>query len=534
MNTGAVNIHGYVLEAGQVAHWLRAMEFARQGRMDPAIAEIVAILRKQPDFAPGMVQHAYLALAADRYREARASAQQAAFSAVPCPPGFALELIRLLRRFEEHECIADLVARTDWRSHGTPGLLVQAAGELGPIGLYSQANDLLDLAEAAAPGDPQALALRGTILLVSGEMDEARRLLNRALGASKAGGLPHVRWLLTMQPDQACIDAEVAEIEQALQRTTRGTEDEAYLAYALHNLHHAAGRFDEAWRALERGCRVKRALVAYDRDEQKRLFDALHHMKIPASPDPSRNESPRTIFIVGMHRSGTSVLERVLAGHSEVADGGESYVFPAAMREATDHFSSGIIDRTLVARAAGIDLGIAGDRFRKYARWRARGRGWFTEKLPSNFLNTGFILQAMPDACVIHMRRDPIDTCFSNLRTFFSRAAAYSYVQEELAEYYLMYARLMQHWREQFPGRILDVDYGEFVADPEFQARRVMDFCGLQYQAGALDVAKQGGYAATASTASVRRGILKDRGGVWKNYAAHLQPLLDGLQHAGS
>ena len=170
-----------------------------------------------------------------------------------------------------------------------------------------------------------------------------------------------------------------------------------------------------------------------------------------------------------------------------------------------------------------------GEQFLAYARWRANGRRWFTEKLPSNFLNLGFILQALPDAVVLHMRRDPIDTCFSNLRTFFSQAAPYSYDQSELADYFLQYVELMRHWHAQFPGRILDVDYGEFVADPETHAKMVMSFCGLEYEAEALDVRKSRGFTATASVASVRQGILKDRGAVWTNYQSHLQPLLRGL-----
>jgi hypothetical protein len=233
-----------------------------------------------------------------------------------------------------------------------------------------------------------------------------------------------------------------------------------------------------------------------------------------------------------MHRSGTTLLERVLAGHDGVADGGETYVFSACLRHAADHYCQGVGDAVLVDRLDAPGLTAAGARFRDYARWRAGGKAWLTEKLPSNFLNLGFILQALPEARVLHMRRDPIDTCFSNLRTFFGNAAAYSYEQRELAEYFLHYQALMRHWHAQAPGRILDIDYAEFVAAPEIQARRVMEFCGIEFQPEALALEHGGGQVATASLADVRGGIRRDRGGVWRHYEAHLQPLREALAPA--
>lgn len=522
-----INVSGYALRATQVPLWQRALVLTRMGDSASALNCMLAIVVAQPDFLPAHVQAAHLLLAVGRYRDGLGMARDVA-DCMPRSMEFALHVIRLLRRFEEHRKIASLVARVDWAACTSAALLAQVAGELGPIGLYHQATDLLDRADRLVPGDRRVEVLRGTIAFVAGDIDGARLSLRAALD-SPGPDLPHARWMLTMQPESDALARDIDVLSGKLRLAAPGSEDEAYLAFGLHNLLHASSRYEESWQALERGCRVKRGLVRYDRQRQRRLFDALTDLDLKPVEASGEEEAPKVIFIVGMHRSGTSVLERVLGGHNEVADGGESYVFPAAMREATDHHCKGIVDEVLIERAAGADLALAGQRFREYARWRAGGRSCFTEKLPSNFLNLGFILRAMPDARVLHMRRDPIDTCFSNLRTFFSLAAPYSYNQHDLADYFRMYQGLMQHWHRHFPGRILDVEYQAFVDDPETQAARVMAFCGLDFQPEALDVSRSGGYSATASVASVRRGILRNRGGAWRPYREHLAPLLDAL-----
>lgn len=233
-----------------------------------------------------------------------------------------------------------------------------------------------------------------------------------------------------------------------------------------------------------------------------------------------------------MHRSGTTLLEHLLAGHATVADGGETYTFTASVCEATDHHCSGVIDTTALARLDGVDWDAIGDRWRAYARWRASGRAALTEKLPSNFLNVGLIARALPEARFLHMRRDPLDVCFSNLRTFFGQAAAYSYDQEQLAAYYLQYRSLMAHWHAQLPGRILDIDYAALVQDPTTRMRDVMEFCGLPFEPGSVEAPRRGGSVATASLADVRGGISKGRGGAWKPYASGLQALIEALKPA--
>lgn len=527
---GEVDVHGYTLDGDETGHWQQATRLAQTGDMHRASELMRGIAKRKPEFSPAKVQASYFLLAADRYRMARELALDAARMR-PQSAEFAFELIRLLRRFEEHEGILRIHDLVDWNREASAPLLVALAAELGPIGLYMQARNLLDAARDKAVDSAQALTVRGTLDLIAGNAGSARSSLERALDTSDSE-LPHVRWMLSMQPDDVRIDEQIAQTRLALQRVAPQTEDEAYLSFALHNLLHAVGDHEQAWRALDRGCRAKRRLLDYDSGSQHRLFATLkaHDWRTGSVGGSSRHGVPGLIFIVGMHRSGTSVLERVLAGHDGVCDGGESYVFPACLREATDHLSRDVVDLTMAERAPDVALGPVAERFTAHARWRASGREWFVEKLPSNFLHIGAILAAMPHARVVHMARDPMDTCFSNLRTYFSQAAPYSYDQAELADYYGLYRGLMTHWHMMFPDRILDVDYQAFVSDPELETRRVTGFCGMPFQASALDTAAGGGHVATASVATARSGILKDRGGAWRAYAGHLSTLHDNLQ----
>ena len=149
--------------------------------------------------------------------------------------------------------------------------------------------------------------------------------------------------------------------------------------------------------------------------------------------------------------------------------------------------------------------------------------------MPSNFLNIGFICSALPQARILHMVRDPMEVCFSNLRELFAEANPYSYDQRELAAFYLQYQRLMVHWRRQWDGRILDIDYRELTRDPEAVMRRVTAFCGLEFDASMLDIGARTRGVATASAVQVRQGIVAREKPKWAPYAEYLAPLRQAL-----
>jgi hypothetical protein len=197
------------------------------------------------------------------------------------------------------------------------------------------------------------------------------------------------------------------------------------------------------------------------------------------------------------------------------------------LRLAADH--AGPLSPAFLQAVRGVDMPALGAAFMASQRWRARGRPVWTEKLPSNFLMAGLIARALPRARFVHMRRPPLDVCFSNLRTLYGPIGAYSYDQVEMASWHQGYAQLMAHWRDVLGERLLDVDHSALVADPESQLRRVLAHAGLEFDARVLSPHADPGAVSTASAAQVRDGIRAPSTPAWWPYRDRLQPLADAL-----
>jgi tetratricopeptide (TPR) repeat protein len=427
------------------------------------------------------------------------------------------------RARELHEC----VGRLPPPDRMPIPLLLACAAQYSNLNQQERAIALLDEAKRADPRYPPTLIARGQVLTYLGRFAEAEADL--AASIARAPEIARSWWLLSRLGKQAPQRNHVEAIQAQLRRPGRKPADVALLAYALHKELDDLGRHAEAWDALETACRAKRATLSYERQETEALVSELIAFPAPADvPGPGRDERV-PVFIVGMHRSGTTLLEQLLDGHPDVRGIGELYDFTTQMRYAADHHCRGVIDMTIVQRARGADFGAIGSGYLDSIEWRLGRERFFTDKLPSNFLNLGFICQALPHARILHMTRDPVETCFSNLRELFSDACQYSYDQAELAHYHRQYRRLMAHWHQRYPGRILDVDYAELTAEPEAVLRRVAAFCGFDFHRDMLQLEQRTRGIATASSIQVRAGITRRSSPKWAAYEQQLQPLIRAL-----
>lgn len=516
---------------------LHAQADALQGqrRFDAAAQAFVALAQRDPARADAWRRAADCLFALDRHRDARVCVLSALRHGLPPEPEW-IPLARQLRRLEESQALFALADAAAPRAG--PEALLELASLVSASGEQRLAAALVSRALSLAPMDSRARYLSGVLCQFEGDPERAETELALCLHLAPAFAQAH--WMLSgIAPREGGRAPRVARIRAVLADTGAGSQAEAYLQFALHNELHALDQHEAAWQALARGNAVRRARVPYDAQAGAALLQAIAQrcdaaFAAQTAPVPTvQGDAPVPVFIVGMHRSGTTLLERILAGHPQVADGGETQLFAAQLAQAADHGIAGALDALALQRlahAGDADFAAIGAGFIEASRWRMRGRGWFTEKQPPNFLNVGFIARALPQARILHLVRDPVDTCFSNLRTYFGRAAPHAFDMHELAEHCNGYRRLMRHWHAVLPGRVLDVRYDALVAEPEAVARRVFDFCGLAFDPAALDVARRGGSVATASHGQVRRGILRDRGGAWRPYAAHLAPLLDRLE----
>ena len=495
-------------------HWLRALD------LDTESAEI-------------MLELSYLESLAGRYLAARDWALRAA-QARTTSMDAVVSLVRRLRTFNELPPLRKLVEGLLQVPSTPHGVLVECARQLSNLNDFPLALQCAEAAVAKAPGDLIARLVRGQLLAQYARIDEAVRDLHWVLARNPRIAIGW--WMLSRLQKQTVESNHLPQLRELARMPDIRPADAAAVARALHKELDDIGNHVSAWHALEQLCTIKRANEHYDPAENRHLFEALL-----AGPVAEQNREKEhvshnekvPIFIVGMHRSGTTLMEQLLDASQLVRALGELSDFTSAMRYSTDYYCKGTIDRVMIERAAKIDFREVGRHYMEGVTWRLGDEPFFTDKQPANFLNIGFICQALPQAKILHMVRDPIETCFSNLRELFTEINPYSYDQAELADYYLQYRRLMIHWHQKFPGRILDVDYAELTRDPDGTMRKVAAFCGIEYVEAMSDPRSSRRAVATASAVQVRDPVVRRTQPKWAPYREHLQPLVDALQSGG-
>jgi hypothetical protein len=282
---------------------------------------------------------------------------------------------------------------------------------------------------------------------------------------------------------------------------------------------------------------MKRRHMRYDVETDLQIIAKIAEVYGAGKFDgrPQGCSSPDPIFIVGMPRTGTTLVERILGSHSSVHSAGELNHFSLELirleRRANDRPAASRLD--FVARTADLDFRALGDAYLASTRPLRDGRPYFIDKLPFNFLYAGLIHLALPQAKIINLQRHPMDTCYAVYKQLFKDAYPFSYDLEELGRYYVAYHRLMQHWNAVMPGVMHTVWYEDVVADVEGETRRLLDYCGLPWEDQCLRYYQNPRSSTTASALQVRQPIYDTSVGRWRAYARQLEPLRLQLERAG-
>ena len=468
-----------------------------------------------------------------RYRDARRTTRQA-MVCKPSAPEELLELCKRLLSFQFSHEVVQLASRQLAKPQWSAALEAELAVLLSMAGAQEIAVRLLDRATRSLGLTPASLYNRSQLHMYFGEADKAEADLRRCLQQDPRSAKAY--WALGKLGSVLLSESELAALEALSRQGTQDPQNEVFALFALFSFHDRADRTEQAWAALERGCVLKRKSVDFDSQRSRQLFDGLvsePFSGLPPATPVGADSGITPIFVVGMHRSGTTLLERILGGHSEVQEAGELYDFPAQLRWAIARHFNGPTDIAVLEQLRSINFPEVGKNYLASVAWRAKGHRFLVDKLPSNFLNVGYIRQSLPGSKVIHMRREAMDTCFSNLKELFSNACAYSYDQVELADYYAQYRRLMEHWKQVAPEFILDVSYEELARDPHGQAERILAFCGLDWEPGCIEAGGNARAVNTASSAQVREPIHQRGIGAWRRYQTHLGPLAARLEAHG-
>lgn len=491
------------------------------------------VLALAPDCTDAMLQLSYVESLAGRYRVANAWALRAAAAPPPAGPAAMIELVRRLRTFNESLALHVHGERLLTLPRVPHPVLLEAARQSSILNDFDVAMRCAEAAWRMAPDDPIARLVRGQLFAHFGRIDEA--LVDFEDVVRRHPKAANGWWLLSRLRKQTPGANHVAQLQALLRTPGLPAADAAMAARALHKELDDLGDYEGAWQALEAMCRARRASLEYDPRSISALVDDLiaWTRREPHQGGAVPAAGPVPVFIVGMHRSGTTLLEQLLDATPQVRGVGELNDFPAAMRHAADHHCKAALDRVIVQRAATIDFTDVGRRYMQGVAWRIGGEQCFTDKQPANFLNIGFICRALPQAKILHLVRDPVETCFSNLRELFSGINEYSYDQRELADYFLQYRRLMAHWHAAFPGRVLDVSYSALTRDTEPTMRQVAAHCGIDYMPAMSDPLSSKRVVSTASSVQVRSRVVHRETPKWAPYARHLQPLIRALRQGG-
>lgn len=514
------------------AAWLAGEQACERKDFASAMAHYQRALALSPGYAPALIGLSTALTRLGRHRQAH-EAVLAAFENRPSrAPPVLYAIAQRLGFFHEFEGMVECLRAPAFVQEAPVDVLARAAAMLSSIGAHEDAMALAQAGAAREPGNAAILHILGNFWMFRGDLEAAEAHYEASLRADPLLFQNSLR-LAEIRPQKPGRN-HVTRLREQLTKARPGGAGEIYLHFALHRELHDLQRYDEAWIALERGCQAKRRRINYRLEDDAALVDALESVCTTTFlAHCSEVQQPSVpVFIVGMHRSGTTLLERMLAGHSLIGDAGETSSFHAEMELAVDLAAPQGPNAETVRRARKADFDAIARGYARRARWLSRGKPFFTEKLPQNFLNVGFIAKALPQARFLHLVRDPMDTCFSNLRQLFSGAALYSYDQRELAGFYLLYRRVMSYWRSVLPGRVLDISYERLVAEPDAVAREVAHHCGVEFEPGMVDLARPAGAVATPSATLARQGFRRDRGQLWRHYEIYLEPLRRALQPA--
>lgn len=466
------------------------------------------------------------------FAEALRLAEQAVAGKTICSPAhgvLAAVLLKLGRTAEADAVIESAV-------QCAPGV-AEAYDALAQVSLalgrHERANTLYRRAAQLEPNVARHWHRLASSERAFGRLAQAEAACDRAIALDAR---EYRSYLLRSELRTQTADANhVGQLRRELARPDLQDGARVLLGYALGKELDDLGQHEEAFKCFAMAASTRRRGLTYDvaLDEHKlrRIIEAFP--REPCRAGSGRVDSRRFVFIVGLPRSGTTLLERILTGLPGARSNGETDHFARTLltsppaRRGTD---PGALD--VFARAAAVDWDAVAA---GYARLADTGTAHelIIEKQPMNYLYLGAIHRALPQARLVLVSRSPLDSCFSMYRTLFGEAYQFTYDLQDLARYYAAYCRLIEHWREAFGESIHEVHYEELVSDPARTGAALARACGLQWHDCAVDVEKNAAVCLTQSAAQVRRPIYRSSTGHWRHYRTHLEPLIEALRRHG-
>ena len=505
----------------------RAKELAGAGELQKAASAARAYLDANPRDSHAWQFLAKLHQSSQRFEEAISCAEQAALVA-PDRPECLLEYgLHLVGSGRRRDALA-VAKRLESVNLPTAELNTARGTLLTYCDEPLRALVSFEAALQQSPNSGECLFNRASAQRMIGDLLGAERTLDRVICLNPRHGAAHLmRSGLRVQTETR---NHLSELRVAV-RQGGGVENGIALHFALAKELEDLSRFDEAFSALEVGCRLQRKRMQYDVSQDIAVIDQIirvHTQTVVAGASGFPTEEP--IFVVGLPRSGTTLIAQILASHSSVHSIGETPALAAetisAVRQRVERHVSKM---EFVAQVLDVNPHDLGKSYLEATRPQTGHTPRFVDKTPINYLYTGVIGRALPGAKIVAVARDPMDVCFSMFKTLFTGAYPFSYDLRELGEYYAAWHRLMRHWQDVLGSRLLIVQYEDLISDQRAVTRRLVRHCGLEWEDACLNFSEQGNPVMTESAATIRRDLYSSSVGKSRQYGRRLDLLRSTL-----
>ncbi len=397
-------------------------------------------------------------------------------------------------------------------------------------GEYARAFELFDAVLAAVPNDPATLTSRGHALKTVGKQDEAIASYQRAFAAKPDHGDAY--YALANLKTYRFSDAEIAAMRAQTDRSDLGFMDRVHLSFALGKAYEDREEYEQSFQFYSAGNDLKRRQTRYDADDMQAELAKQKEQctaDLFAKHQRAGYDAPDPIFILGLPRAGSTLLEQILASHSQI-DGTLELPNILALAHRLRGRSAGASQYPQVLHdLSGEQFATMGSDFIENTRIHRQEAPFFIDKMPNNFRHIGLIKLILPNAKIIDARRDPMDCCFSGFKQLFAEGQEFTYGLTEVGRYYSDYVDLMDHWDKVLPGAVLRVQHEDVLDDQEGQTRRMLEYLGLPFEEACIDFYKSKRAVRTASSEQVRQPINRSGQGAWQPYEPWLGELRAAL-----
>jgi tetratricopeptide (TPR) repeat protein len=500
-------------------------EHQAAGRKSEAVAAFKAVLRRNPDHIDALRMLA-LALVGDAATADDAEALLCRVTALA--PDYTAAWINLgalyvdqkkwVKGVESFRAATLSSPNNALAWLGLANALAQATYPEESVVAYRRAVDL-------NPSDAYAQMGMAHVLKAVGRQDEAIAAYRAAVSLRPEFGEAY--WSLANLKTFRFLPEEVAAMQQQLAREDLAPSTSVHFCFALGKALEDAADYDTAWHWYHTGNQRQRQLVSHDPlvlEERHAAIMSTFTAEFLRSREGQGCDAADPIFIVGLHRSGSTLIEQILASHSQVEGTAELPNLGQIAVSVGRYRSDNVVFPEAARDLRPKDWRAYGQQYiEETRRYRHSSRPRFTDKLPNNFPLLGFLHLILPNAKIINACRHPLDSLLGNYKQLYGGGLDYSYDMEELADYYRQYHRLMQHWEQVLPGRVLTVHYEDTVLDLESQVRRILEHCGLPFEESCLQFHRNERAVKTASSEQVRRPIYTGALGTWRRYDRHLE-----------